>query len=74
MLLGGETFFDLLRSSMDFHFSLDRPYWFWLGMHLWDWLLWTGVGFAALGIVFLWRWRRERIYRPLRAADDWRWR
>ena len=60
-LLSGETFIDLLRVSLDFHFGVDRPYWFWLGMHLWDWLLWTGVGFAVLGVIYLVRWRRERV-------------
>ncbi|MEO8395285.1 MAG: hypothetical protein ABI700_19985 [Chloroflexota bacterium] len=58
-LLSGETFVDLLRVSLDFHFGVDRPYWFWLGMHLWDWVLWTGIGFAVLGVIYLWRWRRE---------------
>ncbi|MEP7294002.1 MAG: hypothetical protein ABI835_19605, partial [Chloroflexota bacterium] len=64
-LASGETFFDLLGASMQFHLNLDRPYLFWVGMHLWDWLLWTGVGFAALGVAYLWRSRRERTFTPL---------
>jgi hypothetical protein len=59
--LSGETFFDLLDASMQFHLALDRPYLFWMGMHLWDWLLWTGVGFGVLGIIYLWKVRRHDI-------------
>lgn len=59
-LVSGETFFDLLGASMQFHLGLDRPYLFWVGMHLWDWLLWTGVGFGVLGAVYLWQVRRQR--------------
>ena len=62
-LVSGETFFDLLSASMQFHLNLDRPYLFWVGMHLWDWLLWTGVGFGALGIVYLWKARSQNITR-----------
>jgi hypothetical protein len=58
-LIGGQTFFDLLRTSMQFHLSLDRPYWFWLGMHLWDWGLFTGVGLTVLALISL---RRNNLY------------
>lgn len=51
---------DLLRTSFEFHLDLDRPYWFWVGMHLWDWVAWTGVAFALLTIADAVVWRRRR--------------
>jgi hypothetical protein len=55
---GGQGFFDLLRTSMQFHLALDRPYWFWVWMHLWDWVMWTGFALALLWLAGLWRWWR----------------
>lgn len=60
-VLSQETFFDLLQTSMGFHLDLDRPYWFWVGMHLWDWLIWGGL---ALGLVL--------IFNLVRGAKVWR--
>jgi hypothetical protein len=57
--IGGQTFFDLLQTSMQFHLSLDRPYWFWVWMHLWDWIMWTGFGLALLWLRHIWLWWRE---------------
>jgi hypothetical protein len=59
-LAGGQNFFDLLRTSMQFHLSLDRPYWFWVWMHVWDWIMWTGVGLALLWLGGIWNWWRSR--------------
>ena len=55
--VSGDTPFDMLQAALDYHFDLDRPYWFWVGMHLWDFVLWGGVGFALLGVLALFRWR-----------------
>lgn len=63
--LTSDTFLDLLGTSMAFHLDLDRPYWFWVVMHLWDWLLWTGVGFLPLGLAGLWLARRRGQPLPL---------
>jgi len=49
-LVGGQTLIDLLAASMAFHLSLDRPYLFWLFMHSWDWLLWSGIAFGVVMI------------------------
>ena len=53
--LSGETIVDLLQTSLDHHLDLDRPYWFWVGMHVWDWMLWSGIGLALLWLIGLWR-------------------
>ena len=59
-LAGGQSFLDLMRTSMQFHLSLDRPYWFWVWMHIWDWMMWTGFGIAILWLGSLWVWWRNR--------------
>jgi hypothetical protein len=64
-LASGQTFFDLFATSMKFHLSLDRPYWFWLIMHPWDWVMWTGLGLALLGLFGLWRWWQVRRNLPV---------
>jgi hypothetical protein len=59
-LVGGQSVFELLQTSMRFHLSLDRPYWFWVWMHPWDWVMWTGVGFALLWLTGVWMAVRAR--------------
>lgn len=57
-LATGLTPLDLLRTSFEFHLDLDRPYTFWVVMHVWDWLVWTGVGLivpAVVSMVVGWR-------------------
>jgi hypothetical protein len=54
----GLTPLDLLRASFEFHLDLERPYAFWAVMHIWDWLVWGGLGLAALAIVSALRARR----------------
>lgn len=64
-LFSGLTPFDLLRTSFEFHLDLDRPYWFWVGMHLWDWVAWTGVAFALLTLAGVVVWWRKRDNPPI---------
>ncbi len=61
---GGPHLFDLLPVSMRFHLGLDRPYWFWVGMHFWDWVLWTGAGWAVLWLAGIAAWWRQRAAQP----------
>jgi len=63
-LASGETIFDLLRESFNAHLILDRPYAFWVWMHVWDWALWAGMGLALVWLVGLWRWGRQRKSTP----------
>jgi hypothetical protein len=63
-VLGGETPIAMLQTAFDNHLDLDRPYAFWVWMHVWDWALWTGVGLAALWLIGLWRWWRSREFPP----------
>ncbi len=60
MLAGGDSPIDILRASFDYHLDLDRPYWFWVWFHVWDWVLWTGVMLGALWLVGLWQGWRTR--------------
>ncbi|MFW5772296.1 MAG: hypothetical protein ACOCZH_03150 [Phototrophicaceae bacterium] len=57
MLAGGDSPLAILLTAMRDHLELDRPYWFWVVMHVWDWVLWTGLGLFALALVAVWRWR-----------------
>ncbi len=57
---GGQTFFAIFATSMGYHFELDRPYWFWVWNHFWDWLLWSGIGFALLAFAAIWGLLRAR--------------
>lgn len=60
----GETPFDMLNAALDYHFDLERPYWFWLGMHVWDWLLWAGLAFSLLSLGGIITWARQRTANP----------
>ncbi|PJF21333.1 MAG: hypothetical protein CUN56_11625 [Phototrophicales bacterium] len=57
-LLTGETIFDMLQAALDYHFDLDRPYWFWVGMHLWDFMLWAGVGLTLAALLAFRHWHK----------------
>lgn len=59
-LAGGQTFFAIFATSMGYHFELDRPYWFWVWNHFWDWVYWSGVGFALLTVAAIGRLVRSR--------------
>lgn len=60
-LISGQTPLDLLRAGMAFHLTLDRPYAFWVGMHLWDWLYWGGLAFALVMLFPLAAWVRRGV-------------
>lgn len=60
----GQTPVDMLAAALDYHFDLERPYWFWLGMHLWDWLLWAGLAFSLLGLTAIFHWARHPAEKP----------
>lgn len=56
--LTGDTPLDIVRQSFEFHLELERPYWFWVWFHVWDWAVWGGLAvcIAALSQVLpLWR-------------------
>lgn len=57
-LATGETIFDLLAAGLSFHLTLERPYWFWVVMHPWDWLLWGGLAFGVVMLVRIIGWLR----------------
>jgi len=59
-LLTGQTFFDLLETSMQFHLGISRNYLFWLVYHPWDWVMWSGLGLMALSLYGVIRWWRGR--------------
>lgn len=50
-LATGLTPLDLLRASFEFHLDLERPYAFWTVMHVWDWLVWGGLGLTAFAVL-----------------------
>ena len=59
-LAGGSNLIDILKTSFDYHFILDRPLWFWAGMHIWDWAVFTGLALALLWLVGIGHWWRNR--------------
>jgi hypothetical protein len=64
----GETPFDLLRQSFDTHLELERPYAFWVWFHLWDWIVWSGVGLVIAAVVASREYWRSRVANPELAA------
>lgn len=61
-LLTGDTPLDILRQSFDYHLELERPYWFWVWFHVWDWAVWGGLMiFIGAGAILphLWRGRHH---------------
>ena len=59
-LAGGSTVIDILQTSFDYHLDLDRPLWFWAGMHLWDWSVFTSLALAIVWLVAIGHWWRNR--------------
>ncbi|MCU0497833.1 MAG: hypothetical protein MUF87_10815 [Anaerolineae bacterium] len=49
-LFTGLTFFDLLDTALSRHLELDRPYLYWVWMHVWDWAIWTGLALTLLSL------------------------
>jgi hypothetical protein len=58
-LITGLTPFDLLRTAMNTHLSLDRPYLPWLWLHFWEWALLTGVPVIVLWLLRTRQWRER---------------
>lgn len=66
--LTGETPLDLLRQSFDTHLELERPYAFWVWFHVWDWMVWSGVGLVAAAVAASRTYWRSRIAQPEQAS------
>lgn len=68
-LIGGEPVTAILQASFGYHLDLDRPYWFWVWFHVWDFALWVGVGFFMLIVVSVFRaFRRQDGQPPILAG------
>jgi hypothetical protein len=63
-LITGQSFFDILSQALGTHFDLDRPYGYWVWMHVWDWALWSGIGLVLVWLWGLIRWLRVRDTEP----------
>jgi hypothetical protein len=63
-LVTGQSFFDILSQALGTHLDLDRPYAYWVWMHVWDWALWSGLGLALIWLWGLARWLRNRDSKP----------
>jgi hypothetical protein len=46
--LTGQTPLQILAQSLNTHLDLERPYLYWVWMHLWDWAVWTGLALVLL--------------------------
>lgn len=67
-LFTGDTPLDILRQSLSYHLELDRPYWFWVWFHVFDWALWGGLAFiVTAGVLIRRRWT-DRVASPDAAA------
>jgi hypothetical protein len=65
-LVSGDTLITLFDASLRFHLGLDRPYLPWVFQHLWDWVLFSGVGLALLALAGSLGWgRRPTGYPPV---------
>lgn len=49
-LFTGETPLEILNMALRGHLDLERNYWFWIIMHVWDWVLFAGIMWALLSI------------------------
>jgi hypothetical protein len=63
-VITGQSFFDILSQALGSHLALDRPYGYWLWMHVWDWMLWSGIGLALVWLWRLFHWLRHRDTEP----------
>lgn len=67
-LITRETPLEILNVALDDHLELDRNYWFWVVMHVWDWILFAGVIWALLslyGLFWGWRGRTKGAMQPI---------
>lgn len=63
-LLAGHTPWDVFSASMTFHLGhIDRPYWPWLALHTWDYMLFLGPPLLALSLAAVPSWRRSAAAR-----------
>ncbi len=53
--LYGVTFFEILEATFSAHLDLDRPYWPWLFLHLYDFGFFLGWPLLIVGLLSLWR-------------------
>lgn len=63
-VLTGSWPWELLTASMSMHLELERAYLPWIGLHAWDWALWTGLPLIGLWLLSLrrgWRTSAERL-------------
>lgn len=62
-LYSGNTPFDLLAVTFDQHLDIERNYWVWLVLHVYDMLMFAGWPLVALGVVGVWKvfqhWQRN---------------
>lgn len=45
-----ETPLEILNVALGGHLDLERNYWFWVVMHVWDWVLFAGIMLALLSV------------------------
>lgn len=50
MLWGGDSPFAMLDASFGAHLDLDRPYWPWVFLHTYDWVLFAGAPLAIASV------------------------
>lgn len=68
MLYGGPSPWAMLGASFGAHLDLDRPYWAWVFLHVYDWLLFAGV---PLIVASLWAMRRRETLGNVMAWALW---
>jgi hypothetical protein len=64
LLVGGQSFVEILTGSLGFHMAIDRQYVPWLVLHTWDWALWNGLPLlmaTVMGIVVWIASRRSEV-------------
>lgn len=49
-LFTGLTLLDVLGTALNRHLELERPYLYWVWMHVWDWAIWTGLALTLLSL------------------------
>ena len=63
-----ETPLEILNVALDDHLELDRNYWFWVVVHVWDWILFAGIMWALLslyGLFWGFRGREKGAIQPI---------
>lgn len=65
MLMGGDNPLLMLSTAFDGHFELERPYFPWVWMHFWEWILLGSVPFAILWLLATLRWKPAQDVLPI---------